>query len=127
MYTRSLPLPGRSFFLFGPRGTGKTTWLRSVLAEQRSPWFDLLLDNELVRLTRDPQLFTREVEALAPGTWVVVDEVQRLPALLNYVQDLIARLGPRRRRFALTGSREAPRERKELSDLTELQSPFLVR
>lgn len=104
MYTRVLALPGRSFFLFGPRGTGKTTWLRTVLQGQPSCWFDLVLDSELVRLTRDPRLFTQEVEALAAGTWVVIDEVQRLPALLNHVQDLIARHGQRRYRFALTGS-----------------------
>jgi predicted AAA+ superfamily ATPase len=101
MYTRELSLPDRSFFLFGARGTGKTTWLRSLLPRAR--WFDLLLDRELVRLTRDPGRFTAEVEALPARSWVVVDEVQRLPALLNEVQDLIARRGSRYR-FALTGS-----------------------
>ncbi len=101
MYTRELELPDRSFFLFGPRGTGKTTWLRERLADAR--WFDLVLDRELVRLTRDPGRFTQEVEALPARSWVVVDEVQRLPALLDEVQDLIARRGARYR-FALTGS-----------------------
>src|SRR3990172_8490399 len=101
MYTRELELPDRSFFLFGPRGTGKSTWLRERLPDAR--WFDLLLDRELVRLTRDPGRFTEEVEALPAGSWVVVDEVQRLPALLDEVQDLIARRGSRYR-FALTGS-----------------------
>ncbi len=104
MYARSLELPPRSFFLFGPRGTGKTTWLRAVLPQARSHWFDLILDRELLRLTRDPERFTQEVEALAPGSWVVVDEVQKLPSLLNRVQDLISRHGARRYRFALTGS-----------------------
>jgi len=101
MYTRDLALPARSFFLFGPRGTGKTTWLRQRLPAAR--WFDLLLDRELVRLTRDPGRFTQEVEAFPARSWIVVDEVQRLPALLNEVQDLIARRGSRYR-FALTGS-----------------------
>ena len=104
MYARSLVLPTRSFFLFGPRGTGKTTWLRAALNGQPSRWFDLLLDTELVRLTRDPRVFTQEVEALPAGTWVVIDEVQRLPGLLNHVQDLVTRHGQRRYRFALTGS-----------------------
>jgi predicted AAA+ superfamily ATPase len=104
MYARSLELPTRSFFLFGPRGTGKTTWLRSVLDRRASRWFDLLLDTELVRLTRDSRVFAQEVEALPAGTSVVIDEVQRLPSLLNQVQDLIARHGQRRYRFALTGS-----------------------
>ena len=101
MYARELELPERSFFLFGPRGTGKTTWLRSILGGAH--WFDLLLDRELVRLTRAPGRFTEEVEALPRGSWVVVDEVQRLPRLLNEVQDLLVR-HPRRHRFALTGS-----------------------
>lgn len=101
MYTRDLALPGRSFFLFGPRGTGKTTWLRSVLPHAH--WVNLLLERELVRLLRSPGRFSEEVEALPLRSWVVVDEVQRLPVLLNEVQDLIARHGTRYR-FALTGS-----------------------
>lgn len=101
MYTRRLLLPERSFFLFGPRGTGKTTWLRDLLPDAH--WVDLLADRELVRLLREPGLLTREVEALPARSWVVVDEVQKLPALLNEVQDLLVRRGPRIR-FALTGS-----------------------
>lgn len=101
MYTRRLVLPERSFFLFGPRGTGKTTWLRELLPDAH--WVDLLADRELVRLLREPGLLTREVEALPARSWVVVDEVQKLPALLNEVQDLLVRRGPRIR-FALTGS-----------------------
>jgi len=50
MFTRSTVLPSRTFFLFGPRGTGKTTWLRKTLP--RAKWFDLVLDRELVRLMR---------------------------------------------------------------------------
>lgn len=100
-YTRDLSLPDRSLLLLGARATGKTTWLRAVLPGAR--WYDLLLDRELVRLTRDPGLFSQEVEALPRGGWVVVDEVQRLPRLLNDVQDLLVRLRGRHR-FALTGS-----------------------
>lgn len=112
-YTRTLPLPERSFFLFGPRGTGKTTWLRQELPRAR--WFDLVRDREVLRLTRDPELFAQEVQALPRGTWVVVDEVQRLPALLNDVQDLIARRG-HKVRFALIGSsaRKLKREQANL-------------
>jgi len=101
VYPRDLVLPERSFFLFGPRGTGKTTWLRTVLPDAH--WVDLLLERELVRLTRDPGRFSEEVEALPPGRWIVVDEVQRLPALLDQVQHLLVQ-HPRRWRFALTGS-----------------------
>ncbi|TMA55652.1 MAG: hypothetical protein E6J75_11470, partial [Deltaproteobacteria bacterium] len=113
MFPRDLALPGRSFFLFGPRGTGKTTWLRTVLPDAH--WVDLLLDRELVRLTRDPGRFGEEVEALPPGRWVVVDEVQRLPALLDQVQHLLVRYPPRWR-FALTWS-SARRLKREQANL----------
>jgi len=101
MYTRHLDLPDHSFFLFGPRGTGKTTWLK-----QRIPgavWFDLLRVHTLLALSRRPESFRHQVEASPRGTWVVVDEVQRLPSLLNEVHALIADHG-RRYRFALSGS-----------------------
>jgi predicted AAA+ superfamily ATPase len=113
VFPRELALPGRSFFLFGPRGTGKTTWLRTVLPGAH--WIDLLLDRELVRLTRDPGRFGEEVEALPPGRWIVVDEVQRLPALLDQVQHLLVR-EPGRWRFALTGS-SARRLKREQANL----------
>jgi predicted AAA+ superfamily ATPase len=101
VYTRLLAPPERSFFLFGPRGTGKTTWLRQRFAGAH--WIDLLRERERLRLVRSPGRFTQEVEALPARSWVVVDEVQRLPTLLDEVQDLIARHGSRYR-FALTGS-----------------------
>ena len=101
MYTRNLLLPKHSFFLFGPRGTGKTTWLKSVLRQAK--WFDLLRTTEFLRLSQDPNRFVQEVEALAPGSWVVVDEVQKLTALLNEIQAIITDHGARYR-FALSGS-----------------------
>ncbi len=101
MYTRRLALPKRSFLLLGPRGTGKTTWLRSRLP--RAHGYNLLLDREQLRLMRDPRLFRQEIEALPSGSWVVVDEIQRLPSLMNEIHDALAS-GPRRWRFALTGS-----------------------
>lgn len=113
MYPRDLALPERSFFLFGPRGTGKTTWLRSVLPAAH--WVDLLLERDLVRFTRDPDRLGAEVEALPRGRWVVIDEVQRLPALLDQVQHLLVRR-PGRWRFALTGS-SARRLKREQANL----------
>jgi uncharacterized protein len=100
MFRRRLQLPETSFFLFGPRATGKTTWLRQELPQAR--WYNLLLESELVRLVRDVDRFRAEVEALPRDTWVVVDEVQRLPALLDDVHELLSRRLPLR--FALTGS-----------------------
>ena len=101
MFTRLLPLPPRSFFLFGPRGTGKTTWLRSMLPE--ALWFDLLRTQTFLALTRQPESFRQQILAKPKGSWVVVDEVQRLPSLLNEVHALIAEHG-RDYHFALSGS-----------------------
>ena len=101
MYTRHLKLPDRSFFLFGPRGTGKTTWLRHVLPE--ALWFDLLRTQLFLDLSQRPDAFRQQVEALPRNHWVVVDEVQRVPALLHEVHALISEHG-RRYRFALSGS-----------------------
>ena len=101
MYTRRLVPPDRSFLLLGPRGTGKTTWLRARLPKAR--WYNLLLDREQLRLMRDPHLFRQEIEALPSGSWVVIDEIQKLPSLMNEIHDALAS-APRRWRFALTGS-----------------------
>jgi len=101
MFTRLYPSPSHSFFLFGPRGTGKTTWLRQVLSD--ALWFDLLRTHIVLALTRQPESFRQQVEARPSGSWVVVDEVQRLPSLLNEVHALIADTG-HRYRFALSGS-----------------------
>ena len=101
MYTRLLPLPERTFFLFGPRGTGKTTWLRAKLPQ--ATWFDLVRTQELLRLMREPGLLRHAVEALPRGSWIVIDEVQKVPALLDEVHGLIADHGARYR-FALSGS-----------------------
>jgi len=101
MFTRLFRLPNHSFFLFGPRGTGKTTWLRHVLPD--ALWFDLLRMQTFLALTRQPESFRQQVEARPKGSWVVVDEVQRLPSVLNEVHALIAERG-RAYRFALSGS-----------------------
>ena len=101
MFTRRLTLPPRPFLLLGPRGTGKTTWLRRHLPQAQ--WYNLLLDRELLRLMREPGAFRREIEALPKGAWVVIDEVQKLPSLLNEVHDALT-AEPKRWNFALSGS-----------------------
>jgi predicted AAA+ superfamily ATPase len=101
MITRRYDLPDHSFFLFGPRGTGKTTWLKHVLPD--ALWFDLLRTQVVLALSRRPESFRQQVEALPRGHWVVIDEVQRMPSLLNEVHALIAEHG-RAYRFALSGS-----------------------
>ncbi len=101
MYTRRLCLPNHSFFLFGPRATGKTTWLRQSI--NAAIWINLLLDEELIPILTSSAQFRAQVDALPSGTWVVIDEVQKAPALLNHVHDIISLRGDQIR-FALSGS-----------------------
>ena len=99
MYTRLLEPPKSSFFLLGPRGTGKTTWLRQKFAG--ATWFNLLDEGLYQRFLANPSLFGDALRAVPAGSWVVVDEVQRLPGLLNEVHRAIEE---RRLKFALAGS-----------------------
>jgi len=99
MIARILPLPLQSFFLLGPRGSGKTTWLRANLPGAH--FIDLLAEETYQRLLTRPQLLADELRPLTPGSWVVIDEVQRLPFLLNEVHRLIE---AKRLKFALCGS-----------------------
>lgn len=101
LYKRNLSPPKNSFFLFGPRGTGKTTWLRSVLPQ--ALWFDLLDTKTFLRLNRDPSFLEQRIDAQPRGTWVVIDEVQKIPILLDTVHKIMGQF-PNRRLFALSGS-----------------------
>lgn len=98
MYSRLQGTPERSFFLFGPRGTGKTALLRQRLPKALT--FDLLLADEYRRLSAAPQRLREAIPERFDG-WVVIDEVQRVPDLLDEVHALIE---GRKLRFALTGS-----------------------
>jgi predicted AAA+ superfamily ATPase len=94
--------PTRSCLLLGPRQTGKSTLVRSLLP-RRSWTVDLLQQDVFLRYSKQPELFRLEAEAKArAGTRVVfVDEIQRLPALLDEIHGLIE---AHRIRFLLTGS-----------------------
>ena len=99
LYPRLIEFPDQSFFLLGMRGVGKSTWIRQALPEARR--FDLLDEALFTDLLADPALFGRLASSADPGDWVIVDEVQRIPALLNEAHRLIAERGVR---FALLGS-----------------------
>ena len=98
----SLPKPGtETFFLWGPRQAGKSTLLR-----QRYPdgvWVDLLKADEFRRYVSRPEQLREELEAAGPdpSRQVVIDEIQKVPALLDEVHWLIENRGLR---FALCGS-----------------------
>lgn len=100
MYSRLLTPPrgGKSFFLFGPRGTGKTSWLKVTFPN--AIYLDLLESKLYLALKADPQ---RLENLISPNfkDWVILDEVQRIPELLNEVHRLIEN---KHYKFILTGS-----------------------
>lgn len=98
-YERLLEPPAGSFFLFGPRGTGKSTWLRRRFPE--AAFIDLLDETRYQTYLARIGAFAGELRALDDGCTVVLDEVQRLPALLNEVHRHIESRGMR---FVLCGS-----------------------
>jgi len=110
MFKRSLQLPDpgvETFFLWGPRQTGKSTLLRETYGDAH--WVDLLKAEEFRRYVSRPELLRQEVAALPERFQgqIVIDEVQKVPALLDEVHWLIENRGLC---FALCGS--SPRKVK---------------
>lgn len=94
-----LPLEGRtSIFLFGPRGTGKTSWIKAHLPD--AVYLDLLDFSIYSMLSADPSRLVNLIPTQYTS-WIVIDEVQRVPELLNEVHRLIE---SKKYRFLLTGS-----------------------
>ncbi len=104
---RRLAPPTRSFFLFGPRGVGKSTWLRSSFPE--AVFFDLLESRLYLEFARDPGVLEALIGKRPEGTWIVVDEIQKVPDLLDEVHRLME---SRRWRFVLCGSSARKLRRK---------------
>ena len=103
MIQRYLSLPIEySFFLLGPRGSGKSTLLR-YLFKEKSPhvWIDLLDPEEEAQFQANPNELTKRVSHLMPKNWVIIDEVQKAPKLLDLVHKLIEE---KNLLFALSGS-----------------------
>jgi len=90
-----------SFFLFGARGTGKTTLLNHTPFLANAYRIDLLLPDEEARYSLNPGLLFEVASPLQEGSWIVVDEVQKLPKLLDVIHKIIEE---KRIKFALTGS-----------------------
>lgn len=93
-----------SFFLFGARATGKSTLLKSSLPQDKTLHIDLLLPELEEHYARHPERLIGELNA-APSDveWVVLDEVQKVPKLLDVVHHLLEN-NPRKFRFAMIGS-----------------------
>ena len=100
MYKRFLIAPKQSFFLFGPRGTGKSTWIRENFPN--ALWIDLLNPDQLRYYAAYPERLKETIEAHPKKKIIVIDEVQKAPELLSLVHSLIEqKLGFE---FILTGS-----------------------
>lgn len=97
---RFLQISSESFFLLGPRGTGKTTWLRMLLTDALS--VNLLRPEVYREMVARPERLRELVKGNPDARDVVVDEVQRVPELLYVVHDLMEE--PDAPRFILTGS-----------------------
>jgi len=104
--------PKESYFLLGPRGTGKSTWLRHHYPDALR--IDLLLGEEERRLSAYPERIREIANHLSPGSTLILDEVQRVPRLLPEIHALIE--SKRDVQYILTGS-SARKLRKSVSDL----------
>ncbi len=96
------PLKTSSFFLFGARGTGKSTFLKAFFPSDKSVlWVDLLNPEEEDRFSRNPRELEERLDAMEKIRWVVLDEIQKVPKLLDVVHGRIEQHGTK---FAMTGS-----------------------
>ncbi len=97
----------KSFFLFGARATGKSSylesfWSRSFRGKHSLLWIDLLEPEKERTLSLNPSALEQEIEALKEKPrFVVIDEIQKVPKLLDVVHRLIIK---KKLNFALTGS-----------------------
>jgi predicted AAA+ superfamily ATPase len=90
----------QSFFLFGPRGSGKSTLLRQHFRKDDTLWIDLLEQRLEFELSQDPDRLL-EIWKAQETKWIVIDEIQKIPRLLDVVHKGIEEY---RIKFAMTGS-----------------------
>lgn len=98
-YQRVIAPPKHSFFLLGARGTGKSTWLKEQFHD--ALYIDLLEESRYQRYLAEPHQFALDIGIAQKDDWIVVDEIQRLPNLLNEVHRAIENV---KCKFALSGS-----------------------
>jgi len=100
LITRFLHPPDDHFFLFGPRGTGKSTWLRENY--ENAYFFDLLDDETFRKCLAYPEYIKSIVKANPDIQQFIIDEVQKIPKLLDSVHQLVEQ--EKSTQFILTGS-----------------------
>lgn len=98
-YFKMQDAENESVFFFGARQTGKTTLLKQLFPHAR--YYDLLKSEEFERLSRRPQLLREELQDFPENELVIIDEIQKLPLLLDEVHWLMTN---KNIRFVLTGS-----------------------
>lgn len=103
MFNRSIKLSkNNSFFLFGARGTGKTFLLKEDFKSPQALYIDLLTPEQNETYSLRPQALVEQLAALESETeWIVIDEIQKIPKLLDVVHQQIE---SSRFKFALSGS-----------------------
>lgn len=103
MFTRIANIPKtQSFFLFGPRGSGKSTLLKKIFTPDEAVVLDLLEPELAGELMGYPQnLISHLTPYIGKKPWVIIDEIQKVPQLLDLVHKLIHE---KQFKFALTGS-----------------------
>ncbi len=93
MIPRKVNLPkNKNFFLFGPRQTGKSSLLKSTFSTEKAIFYDFLHSDVYRRFTSNPELLRKEVEtafSLRKISHVIIDEVQKIPEILDEVHSLI--------------------------------------
>ncbi len=100
MYKRFFIPPKQSYFLFGPRGTGKSTWLKEHYSQ--AFWVDLLDPVVFRAFSASPERLRQILEERPEVKQVVIDEVQKAPDLLSVVHGLIEE--KKGYQFIMTGS-----------------------
>jgi uncharacterized protein len=100
MFSRFFMPPKQSFFLFGPRGTGKSTWLKQHYKD--ALWIDLLNPENFRIFSAAPERLLLMLEGQSDVKTIIIDEVQKVPQLLDVVHLLIEK--KLNYQFILTGS-----------------------
>jgi predicted AAA+ superfamily ATPase len=91
----------QSLFLFGARGTGKSTLIKSIPWLKDSLYLDFLRPSLEEKYALHPELLESQAAELLPGQWIVIDEVQRVPKILTVVHRIME---DKKTKFVLTGS-----------------------